>query len=85
MAIDPDDHTVVRAVVDLAHRLGLTTVAEGVETQECLEQLRAIGCDAAQGFLIARPMPADDVERWLFDRSDREPVRTAAAMVVVPA
>ena len=83
MAIDPDDHTVVRAVVDLAHRLGLTTVAEGVETEECLEQLRAIGCDAAQGFLIARPMPAPDVERWLLDRkSDREPVRTAVAMVV---
>ena len=83
MAIDPDDHTVVRAVVDLAHRLGLTTVAEGVETHECLEQLRAIGCDAAQGFLISRPMPAHEVEPWLLDRrSDREPVRTAAAMVV---
>jgi diguanylate cyclase (GGDEF)-like protein len=83
MARDPDDHTVVRAVVDLAHRLGLTTVAEGVETQECLDQLREIGCDAAQGFLIARPMPARDVERWLLEhKSFSEPARTAVAMVV---
>jgi diguanylate cyclase (GGDEF)-like protein len=84
MAIDPDDEIVVRAVVDLAHRLGLTTVAEGVETEECLEQLRAIGCDAAQGYLIAQPMPAADVEQWLRDHSTpSEPVRTH--QVVVPA
>jgi diguanylate cyclase (GGDEF)-like protein len=83
MAIDPDDHTVVRAVVDLAHRLGLTTVAEGVESQECLDQLRAIGCDAAQGFLIAPPMPACEVEPWLLDRrSPLEPVMTEAPTVV---
>ena len=83
MALDPDDHTVVRAVVDLAHRLGLTTVAEGVETQECLDQLREIGCDAAQGFLIARPMPAGDVERWLLEhRAPSVAVRRAPAMVV---
>ena len=83
MALDADDHTVVRAVVDLAHRLGLTTVAEGVETQECLDQLREIGCDAAQGFLIARPMPAGEVERWLLDhRASGVAVRRAPAMVV---
>jgi EAL domain-containing protein (putative c-di-GMP-specific phosphodiesterase class I) len=83
MALDQDDHTVVRAVVDLAHRLGLTAVAEGVETEECLEQLRAIGCDAAQGYLIAPPMPAGDVEAWLLARkSPVEPVPNAAPMVV---
>ena len=67
----------------ISHRLGLTTVAEGVETQECLDQLREIGCDAAQGFLIARPMPAGDVERWLLEhRSPTVAVRRAPAMVV---
>jgi diguanylate cyclase len=65
MVIDADDHTIVRIVVELAHRLGLTTIAEGVESIECLDELRSLGCDAAQGYLIARPMPAEDVAAWL--------------------
>ena len=50
----------VRAVIDLAHGFGLRTVAEGVEDQATLAGLEVMGCDAAQGFHIARPMPADD-------------------------
>ena len=52
------DAALVRSTVDLAHELGLKVVAEGVEDQECLAFLAAIGCDLAQGYLIARPEPA---------------------------
>jgi EAL domain-containing protein (putative c-di-GMP-specific phosphodiesterase class I) len=53
----------VRSTIELAHNLGLELVAEGVEDQETLELLAALGCDLAQGFHLARPMPADDLAR----------------------
>ena len=52
-------------VVGLGHALGLKVVAEGVETAEQAQWLTRLGCDEAQGFLFARPMPLADVERWL--------------------
>jgi diguanylate cyclase (GGDEF)-like protein len=52
------DGTVIRTVVDLAHRLGITVVAEGVETTAELRAVGAIGCDEAQGLLLGRPVPA---------------------------
>ena len=52
------DPTIVAAVVDLAHKLGLRVVAEGVETEAELHAVGAMGCDEAQGFLLARPGPA---------------------------
>jgi diguanylate cyclase len=55
------DAVMVRSTVDLAHELGLKVVAEGVEDEGCLDYLRSIGCDIAQGYLIGRPMPADDL------------------------
>ncbi|MGH9000524.1 MAG: putative bifunctional diguanylate cyclase/phosphodiesterase [Acidimicrobiia bacterium] len=55
---DADDAAIVRAVVGLGHALGLITVAEGVETTEQRQALRDMGCEWAQGFLIARPGPA---------------------------
>ncbi len=54
---DPDDATIVRAIISLAHSLRLTAIAEGVETEEQLRFLREHGCDMVQGFLLARPMP----------------------------
>jgi diguanylate cyclase len=56
---------VVASVVHLAHALGKGLVAEGVETQEQLDLLRELGADAAQGFHLARPMPAADLVRLL--------------------
>ena len=55
------DDAVVAAVIDLAHALELRVVAEGVETAEQLAALRAMGCDRAQGFLMGRPMPPDEL------------------------
>jgi diguanylate cyclase (GGDEF)-like protein/PAS domain S-box-containing protein len=56
---DTADRAIVGAIVDLAHALGMTVVAEGVETPGQLDRLRSLGCDQAQGFLFARPQPAD--------------------------
>jgi diguanylate cyclase (GGDEF)-like protein len=53
------DPTIIATVVDLAHKLGLQVVAEGVETEEELRAVGAMGCDEAQGFLLGRPGPAD--------------------------
>ena len=59
-----DDAMIVRSTIDLAHNLGLTVVAEGVETGGILERLRALACDEAQGYHISRPMPAQEFLAW---------------------
>jgi EAL domain-containing protein (putative c-di-GMP-specific phosphodiesterase class I) len=55
---------IVRLVVDLAHNLGLQTIAEGVEDETTWQALHALGCDNAQGYHLARPMPADQISSW---------------------
>ena len=60
---------IIEATVDVAHRLGLKVVAEGVETEQAYNELRAIGCDAAQGYLIARPLSAGALAKWVSDRA----------------
>jgi diguanylate cyclase (GGDEF)-like protein/PAS domain S-box-containing protein len=55
---------VLAAIVSLARTLGIRSVAEGVETAEHLQMVREAGCDLAQGYLLAHPMPACDVLRW---------------------
>ncbi len=62
---EPADRAVVRAVVDIAHTLGLKVVAEGVENDEQEAVLRQLGVDEVQGYLHARPMPALDMAAWL--------------------
>jgi len=64
----PDDLAAVSAAVELGHRLGLQVVAEGVETDEQLAQLRDLGCDGAQGFLFSRPVPQEGVVSLLAGR-----------------
>lgn len=63
LAESAPDRTIVRSIVELAHALGCEVTAEGVETRAALEQLAAIGCDHAQGWHVARPMPAADIAR----------------------
>lgn len=57
--------TIVRHVIRLAEDLGITTVSEGVETDEQVAFLRACGCDIAQGFYFAKPMPPEELENRL--------------------
>lgn len=65
MARDEDDASIVRATIDLAHNLGIKVVAEGVETGEILSTLQTLGCDFLQGYHISRPVPANELTRWL--------------------
>jgi EAL domain-containing protein (putative c-di-GMP-specific phosphodiesterase class I) len=68
------DKALVRSTVHLARQLGLRVVAEGVDSEDAWRQLRGMGCDAGQGFLIGAPMPAREVLAWLasWDARGRE-------------
>ncbi len=69
---DAGDQAVVRAVVDIAHTLGMRVVAEGVEQDDQHALLRRLGVDEEQGYLHARPMPALDMATWLRRREDAD-------------
>jgi EAL domain-containing protein (putative c-di-GMP-specific phosphodiesterase class I) len=58
---DADDAVIVRSTIDLAHNLGLTVVAEGVENRATWDRLADLKCDAAQGYYLSRPVPAEDL------------------------
>jgi diguanylate cyclase (GGDEF)-like protein/PAS domain S-box-containing protein len=60
-----DEVAIVRSAIDLGHSLGLKVIAEGVENQVAWDILTELGCDAIQGFLITRPLPARQLVRWL--------------------
>ena len=62
LGIDDEDTTIVAAVVSLGHSLGLSVVAEGVETPLQLARLRDLRCDHGQGYLFGRPRPAEFIE-----------------------
>jgi diguanylate cyclase len=65
MARDPDDAAIVTSTVELARALGLRVVAEGVEDEPTWRMLAAAGCEVAQGWFYARPMPGEDLLSWL--------------------
>jgi len=65
MMEDSGDLVIVQSTIELAHNLGLTVIAEGVESDETWRRLRTLGCDVAQGWLIGRPLPAADFANWL--------------------
>jgi diguanylate cyclase (GGDEF)-like protein len=67
IATDDVDRALVRGIIDLAHALGLPVVAEGVERPEQRDLLRALGCDAGQGWLFAHPMPAARMTAWVHE------------------
>jgi len=62
---DANDRAIVDAIMTLAHKMGLRTVAEGVETVEQLQYLKAQGCDECQGYFFAKPCPAPEFENYL--------------------
>ncbi len=68
MTDNEHDATIVHAVVDLAHNLGLRVVAEGAEDMTVWERLRLAGCDEVQGFVLAQPMPSAQATDWLSRR-----------------
>ncbi|MEZ5135950.1 MAG: EAL domain-containing protein [Acidimicrobiales bacterium] len=67
MCSDDSDLTIVRSTIDLAHNLGLTVVAEGVEDGPTLGRLAELGCDRVQGYYLSRPLPIADFDRLLAD------------------
>jgi len=62
-------NALIEAIIVMAHKLGIKTIAEGVETESQSELLKRFGCDYAQGFLYAKPMPADDFERFIAENA----------------
>ncbi|MRX07951.1 EAL domain-containing protein [Pseudoduganella sp. FT25W] len=72
----PNRLTVLKSALDLGQSLGVATVAEGVETVEDWKLLRDLGCDMAQGYLLAKPMPAEELVGWM--RQDRRRLRALA-------
>jgi EAL domain-containing protein (putative c-di-GMP-specific phosphodiesterase class I) len=69
MADAPSNAVIVRSLVDLGHNLGLTLVAEGVETERAFTALARLGCDVAQGYHLSRPITADAFDIWRTERS----------------
>ncbi len=65
LAGNPSDIAIVQAIVTLGQNLGMQIIAEGVETDAQLAQLRMEGCDIAQGFFFGRPIPASEIGRQL--------------------
>ncbi len=69
MTHNADDHVIVKSTIELAHNLGLRVVAEGVETQQSFNALKQLGCNAAQGFFIGKPIPIDEFNALLKKKS----------------
>lgn len=83
METDPDDAKIVRSTIDLAHNLGLTVVAEGVENAKVWDMLRDLNCDQAQGYHMGKPMPADAFANWSVGwLTQRRPVDLASAFML---
>ena len=79
MQHDPRDASLVRAMIDMGHALGLSVVAEGVETEALARRLAAMGCDEGQGWHFAKAMPADALREWA------QAHRTTAGLIAAPA
>lgn len=65
METNHNDAIIVRSLIGLGHNLGLSVVAEGVESEEVWNQLKGLGCDSAQGYFMRRPIPPEELAEWL--------------------
>ncbi len=83
VSTDLDDAAIVRATIGLAHNLRLSVVAEGVETGDQLTFLRSPGCDEYQGYLMSKPLPANEFERCL--RDSTRPLQAGKTLVAALA
>jgi EAL domain-containing protein (putative c-di-GMP-specific phosphodiesterase class I) len=66
---DETARAIVRSVVELAHSLGLSVIAEGVDSEPVMEQLTALGCDGLQGYYVASPMSPELLEAWIASKA----------------
>ena len=64
-----ESRTIIKSIIELGHSLGLLVAAEGVEDLQTLNYLMSLGCDLAQGYFIARPMPGEAATRWARQRA----------------
>ena len=76
---DRADAAIVRTIIDMAHTLGFIVIAEGVETEAQAVLLRGLGCEQAQGYYFARPMPEAELKALLASRDQRPPRKLRAA------
>jgi EAL domain-containing protein (putative c-di-GMP-specific phosphodiesterase class I) len=80
IASRPEDASIVRAIVSLAHSLRLKVVAEGVETPAQLDFLKAVGCDEYQGYHFSKPLPASEFERVIREKAAMQPLSQDEAL-----
>jgi EAL domain-containing protein (putative c-di-GMP-specific phosphodiesterase class I) len=73
VSVDAGDAAIVRAIIAMAHQLGLKVIAEGVETESQLQLLRGLGGDQYQGFYCSRPLPAEAFEAFILARQSNRP------------
>ena len=81
MSSDTRNAIVVRSTIELAHNLGLRTVAEGIEDAFTFERLRELGCELAQGFHMSKPLPAAALALWWDVHAERAPTPSSALVV----
>jgi EAL domain-containing protein (putative c-di-GMP-specific phosphodiesterase class I) len=83
LAQHKDSASIMRSTIDLVHDLGRKTIAEGVETRADWDVLVQLGCDKAQGYFIAPPMPCEQFQTWLeqFKPIDEDPASEVGAAI----
>jgi sensor c-di-GMP phosphodiesterase-like protein len=79
LATDHTDIAIVTSTINLAHQLGLTVTAEGIEAENVFRQLGDLGCDTAQGYLISAALGPRELTAWLYDR-EGHPARQGGPM-----